>query len=217
MTDVFNFVHQPLAGDGTITARLASLTGLVPDPSHDTRTGRRTGASDRATRRRGKGRPGALGQGRPDHQGGPRPGSAYAAVMVTGAHGVRMQYDYTHDIAGPATRDRGVAAADPGRRHRHRLRVGRRVDLDDHRHRPSRRAAGRRCRRACSPPRRSTPPRSSGSFGLSGAEGGPSQATGVFDHADPAVRLGRRPDRRGRQPDRAATPGVRADQRRGAA
>ncbi len=29
-----------------------------------------------------------------------RPGSAYAAVMVTGGHGVRMQYDYTNDVAG---------------------------------------------------------------------------------------------------------------------
>jgi ABC-type transport system involved in multi-copper enzyme maturation permease subunit len=29
-----------------------------------------------------------------------RPGSAYAAMMVTGSHGVRMQYDYTSDIAG---------------------------------------------------------------------------------------------------------------------
>ena len=28
-------------------------------------------------------------------------GSAYAAIMVTGGHGVRMQYDYTHDVAGP--------------------------------------------------------------------------------------------------------------------
>ena len=28
-----------------------------------------------------------------------RPGSAYGAVMLTGAHGVRMQYDYTHDGA----------------------------------------------------------------------------------------------------------------------
>ena len=26
--------------------------------------------------------------------------SPYAAVMVTGSHGVRMQYDYTHDTAG---------------------------------------------------------------------------------------------------------------------
>ena len=29
-----------------------------------------------------------------------KPGSAYAAIMVTGANGVRMQYNYTHDIAG---------------------------------------------------------------------------------------------------------------------
>ena len=31
-----------------------------------------------------------------------KPGSPYAAVMLTGAHGVRMQFDYLHDIAGPA-------------------------------------------------------------------------------------------------------------------
>ena len=29
-----------------------------------------------------------------------RPGSAYAAMMVTGGHGVRLQDDYTHDTAG---------------------------------------------------------------------------------------------------------------------
>ena len=29
-----------------------------------------------------------------------RPGSAYAAMMATGGHGVRMQYDYTQDLAG---------------------------------------------------------------------------------------------------------------------
>ena len=54
-----------------------------------------------------------------------KPGSAYAAVMATPAHGVRMQYDYTHDIGRPARhRLRGVAAlaaADPFRRHDHRL------------------------------------------------------------------------------------------------
>ena len=48
-----------------------------------------------------------------------RPGSAYAAMMVTGNHGVRMQDDYTHDTARPARhRLRGLpalAAADPFR------------------------------------------------------------------------------------------------------
>ncbi len=28
------------------------------------------------------------------------PGSAYAAMLVTGSHGVRMQYNYTGDLAG---------------------------------------------------------------------------------------------------------------------
>ena len=37
-------------------------------------------------------------------------GSAYAAVMVTGRHGVRMEYNYTHDVAGPPG---GVSAASP--------------------------------------------------------------------------------------------------------
>lgn len=31
---------------------------------------------------------------------GVRQGSSYAALMMTGGHGVRMQYDYRHDIAG---------------------------------------------------------------------------------------------------------------------
>ncbi len=42
--------------------------------------------------------------------GSTRPGSAYAAMMVTGSHGVRMQYDYTGDIAGLAG---SVSAAAP--------------------------------------------------------------------------------------------------------
>ena len=39
-----------------------------------------------------------------------RPGSAYAAMMVTGGHGVRMQYDYTGDMPGLAG---AVSAASP--------------------------------------------------------------------------------------------------------
>ncbi len=31
-----------------------------------------------------------------------RPGAPYAAVLLTGRHGVRFQYDYTHDSAGAA-------------------------------------------------------------------------------------------------------------------
>ena len=39
-----------------------------------------------------------------------RLGSPYAAVMATGGHGVRMEYDYTHDAAGLPGR---VTAASP--------------------------------------------------------------------------------------------------------
>ena len=45
-----------------------------------------------------------------------RPGSAYAAMMVTARHGVRMQYDYTSDLAGRRAGVGGVpalAAPDP--------------------------------------------------------------------------------------------------------
>ena len=41
---------------------------------------------------------------------GTRPGSAYAAMMVTGGYGVRMQWDYTQDSPGLAGR---VSAASP--------------------------------------------------------------------------------------------------------
>jgi ABC-type transport system involved in multi-copper enzyme maturation permease subunit len=39
-----------------------------------------------------------------------RQGAAYAAMMVTGSHGVRMQWDFTHDVAGQAGT---VSAASP--------------------------------------------------------------------------------------------------------
>ncbi|MEY9835072.1 ABC transporter permease subunit [Streptacidiphilus sp. EB103A] len=71
VTDSFYFVHQALAGDGSITVR---VTGLSTSEAW---------AKAGVIVKNGTGR-----------------GSAYAAVMVTGAHGVRMQYDFTHDVAG---------------------------------------------------------------------------------------------------------------------
>jgi ABC-type transport system involved in multi-copper enzyme maturation permease subunit len=77
VSDGFYFVRQPLTGDGSITARLTSLTGTVQPWS-------KVGVIIKASTRQG---------------------SAYAAVVGTGGHGVRMQYDYTHDTAGdPAAR-----------------------------------------------------------------------------------------------------------------
>ncbi|GAA4691980.1 ABC transporter permease subunit [Phytohabitans rumicis] len=81
VTDSFFFVHRPLTGDGSITVRVASLTGvLLPD------------------------RPGLPPWAKAGLivKDGTRQGSSYAAVMATAARGVRMQYDYTHDRAGRA-------------------------------------------------------------------------------------------------------------------
>jgi ABC-type transport system involved in multi-copper enzyme maturation permease subunit len=98
VTDTFYFVHRPLTGNGTITAQVTSLTGLLPTAT----SGRvRAGQSPQSGMRPGL---------EPWSKGGlivkanTTQGSAYAAVMVTGGHGVRMQYDYTQDIAGPRGR-----------------------------------------------------------------------------------------------------------------
>ncbi len=78
VTDSLYFAHQPLAGDGAITVRMSSLTG---------QSGGEATLSPWA-------KAGII------IKASTRPGSAYAAMMVTGGHGVRMQYDYTGDIAG---------------------------------------------------------------------------------------------------------------------
>jgi ABC-type transport system involved in multi-copper enzyme maturation permease subunit len=72
--DSYYFAHQALPADGTITAQITSLTsrpGLAPWA----KAGLLVTASTR--------------------QGAP-----YAAVLAAAGHGVRMQYDYTGDIAG---------------------------------------------------------------------------------------------------------------------
>ena len=75
VSDTYMFVHQTLAGNGTLTARIASFSGAPLTPWA---------------------KAGLILE--PDtHQG-----TAYAAVMVTGTHGVRMQYDYTHESPGLA-------------------------------------------------------------------------------------------------------------------
>ncbi len=100
VTDTFYFVHRPLTADGSITARVTSLTEVTES--------------------------GTTPQGGPAHTqpvvvpwskaglivtAGSGQGSAYAAVMVTGGHGTRMQWNYTGDTPGLAGR---VSAASPG-------------------------------------------------------------------------------------------------------
>jgi len=85
VADRFTFVHRPLTGDGSITARLAALTGQVPDFGNE--GGNRPGVAPWA-------KAGLI------VKDGTTQGSAYAAVLGTGRHGVRMQYNYVHDKAG---------------------------------------------------------------------------------------------------------------------
>jgi hypothetical protein len=94
--DKFYFVHQPLAGDGSIAVRIASLTGLItyPPPNHDQIV---SGVVPWA-------KAGIIIKENTTQ------GSAYAAVMVTGDHGVRMQYNFTQDTAGSPG---GVSAQSP--------------------------------------------------------------------------------------------------------
>jgi ABC-type transport system involved in multi-copper enzyme maturation permease subunit len=96
VTDTFYFVHQPLAGNGSITVRVTSLQGsgsqsAVPGFADPPRTlpWAKAGIMIKQST---------------------TPGSPYAAVMVTGGHGVRMQDNFTRDTAGPAG---AVSAASP--------------------------------------------------------------------------------------------------------
>ena len=82
--DAFYFAHQPVTGNGTITVQVTSLTGQTT-----------IGPNQMA--------PGGL---QPWSKAGiiikenTSQGSAYAAMMVTGSNGVRMQWDYVNDTPG---------------------------------------------------------------------------------------------------------------------
>jgi ABC-type transport system involved in multi-copper enzyme maturation permease subunit len=101
VTDSFSFVRQPLTGNGTVTARVTALTGehanLSAGPAQ---VGNGNMVPGLATWAKA-----GLIIKQSTHQG-----SAYAAMMVTGSNGVRMQYNYTGDIAGPPG---SVSAAHP--------------------------------------------------------------------------------------------------------
>jgi hypothetical protein len=86
VSDHFTFVHQSLGGDGSITAKVGPLTGRQISANH-TDLGTKVGSWAKA---------GLIVKQNTTQ------GSAYAAIMVTGGHGVRMQYNFTGDIPGPA-------------------------------------------------------------------------------------------------------------------
>jgi ABC-type transport system involved in multi-copper enzyme maturation permease subunit len=83
--DEFYFVRQPLAGNGSITVRVTSLTELGRETVNNQPAGSLLVPWSKA---------GII------IKDGTSPGSAYAAMMVTGGHGVRMQWNYTGDTPG---------------------------------------------------------------------------------------------------------------------
>ena len=140
VTDTYYFVHRPLAADGTITVRVTSLTGVI-DSGLTAQGPARTQPALVPWSKAGL-----------IITAGPGQGSAYAAVMVTGSHGTRMQWNYTGDTPGLAG---GVSAASP--RWLRLTRAGdvvtgydsrRRNQLDQDRHRHPARAGGHSSGRA---------------------------------------------------------------------
>jgi ABC-type transport system involved in multi-copper enzyme maturation permease subunit len=91
VSDSFYFVHQPLTGDGSITVRVTALTGRY---------------AANGTAQAGAGTAGMIAGTQPWSKAGiiikqnTTQGSPYAAMTATGANGVHMQDDYTHDVPG---------------------------------------------------------------------------------------------------------------------
>ncbi|WP_026401838.1 ABC transporter permease subunit [Actinomadura rifamycini] len=83
VTDSFYFVHQPLTGDGGITVSVSELESSIPEGPGDLRPGTVPWAKAGLIIKEST-----------------RQGSPYAAIMVTGGHGVRMQDAYVNDTAG---------------------------------------------------------------------------------------------------------------------
>jgi ABC-2 family transporter protein len=80
--DAFNWVRQPLAGNGSLTVRVDSLATVMGGPNGP--------------------QPVVVPWSKAGIiiKGAASQGSAYAAMMVTPAHGVRMQWNYTGDTPG---------------------------------------------------------------------------------------------------------------------
>ena len=91
VADTYEFVHRTLTGDGNVTAQIASLAGVTSTSEASVQGSLSTS------------RPGLAAWAKAGLLLTPstRQGSGYAAVVATGSHGIRFQYDYIHDTAGP--------------------------------------------------------------------------------------------------------------------
>jgi ABC-type transport system involved in multi-copper enzyme maturation permease subunit len=99
VADSYEFVDRPLTGNGTVTAAVTALSGITSTTSVN------------AAPTLSNTRPGLAAWAKAGILLTPstKQGSPYAAVMATGDHGVRFQYNYTHDRAGlPGTASAGT-------------------------------------------------------------------------------------------------------------
>ncbi|WAU84693.1 ABC transporter permease subunit [Streptomyces sp. Qhu-G9] len=74
--DSFRFVHRPLTGNGSVTVHVSGVEG---QEDHSPEPWAKAGVIIKSST---------------------EPGSSYVALMVTPDHGVRLQWDFTHDRAG---------------------------------------------------------------------------------------------------------------------
>ncbi|MFE0173108.1 ABC transporter permease subunit [Streptomyces sp. NPDC059002] len=74
--DAFSYAHRTLTGDGSVTARVSVPAGRSPG---DTPEWAKAGVLVKEST---------------------RPGADYAALMLTARHGVRLQSEFTRDVAG---------------------------------------------------------------------------------------------------------------------
>jgi ABC-type transport system involved in multi-copper enzyme maturation permease subunit len=98
VTDSFYLVSQPLAGNGTITVRVTALTGRHAE-------GNGPAQAQAGSQNQGPAMvPGLVPWAKAGLivKASTKQGAAYAAMMVTGGHGVRMQDNFTRDTAGLA-------------------------------------------------------------------------------------------------------------------
>jgi hypothetical protein len=89
VADGMQLVHQTITGDGSITVRVGSLG---KPPAQREESGGLQGAMPLPV--------GPWGGAGVIIKNGTTPGSAYAAVLLTPTHGVRMQANFSTDIAG---------------------------------------------------------------------------------------------------------------------
>jgi ABC-type transport system involved in multi-copper enzyme maturation permease subunit len=173
VTDSFYFAHQTLEGNGSITVRMTSLSGLIPDFSP---TGGGSNGPQTSSGLVPWAKAGII------IKASTRQGSAYAAMMITGSHGVRMQYDYTGDAPGLAG---SVSVRSP--RWLRLTRAGDTLTGYDSANGVNWTRVGVATLAGLASTVQgglfaTSPPYWQASGGGTSVSGGPSQATGVFDH-----------------------------------